>query len=145
MFWHCWQRCWLEAAAVLPLWRPTNQLGTAAFLSALHLAAAPHYNNFCRYITNVINLFLWAPCKAAEGFSTPWLVPDGWNLLHMESTPPQGPYKAPLPMYAVLKNGDGKQLAVIIRGTRTAGEWRVGECMRVCNSNTYVNNARAGA
>jgi hypothetical protein len=56
------------------------------------------------------------------------LVPDGWQLLHMESTPPQGPYKAPLPMYAVLKSADGKQLAVIIRGTRTAGEWRAGEC-----------------
>jgi hypothetical protein len=45
----------------------------------------------------------------------------------MESTPPQGPYQAPLPMYAVLKSGDGKQLAVIIRGTRTAEEWQVGE------------------
>jgi hypothetical protein len=81
----------------------------------------------CMYITNVINLFLWAPCKAAAGFTTPWLLPDGWSLLHMESTPPQGPYQAPLPMYAVLKSGDGKQLAVIIRGTRTAEEWQVGE------------------
>lgn len=82
----------------------------------------------CRYITNVINLFLWAPCQGAAGFATPLVMPEGWSLLHMESTPPQGPYKIAIPMYAVLKSGDGKQLAVVIRGTRTAVEWQVGKC-----------------
>ncbi|WIA35276.1 hypothetical protein OEZ86_003735 [Tetradesmus obliquus] len=77
------------------------------------------------YITNVINLFLWAPCQGAAGFATPLVMPEGWRLLHMESTPPQGPYKIAIPMYAVLKSGDGKQLAVVIRGTRTAVEWQV--------------------
>lgn len=84
-----------------------------------------------------------APCKALDSFTTTYLIPDGWSLLHMENTPPQGPYKAPIPACAVLKSADGKQLAVIIRGTRTAEEWQVGECCMGWNRQLFICCARS--
>lgn len=85
--------------------------------------AATHY----WYITNVINLFVLAPCQEANFNSTSspsFKVPDGWSLLHMENYPPQGKQRVAIPAYAVLKSADGSQMAVIVRGTRTAAEWR---------------------
>lgn len=87
-------------------------------------AAARH-----RYITNVINLFVLAPCQEANFNSTSspsFKVPDGWSLLHLENYPPQGKQRVAIPAYAVLKSADGSQMAVIVRGTRTAAEWRAG-------------------
>jgi hypothetical protein len=80
----------------------------------------------CRYITNVINLFVFAPCQDDNSTSPGFQVPGGWSLLHIENYPPQGRQRQAIPAYAVLKSADGQQLAVVIRGTRTAAEWRAG-------------------
>eukprot|EP00879_Flechtneria_rotunda_P024015 GHRR01025436.1.p1 GENE.GHRR01025436.1~~GHRR01025436.1.p1 ORF type:complete len:470 (+),score=104.98 GHRR01025436.1:442-1851(+) len=74
------------------------------------------------HITSVINLEGWAPCHAKRP-GTPFLVPEGWNLVDILTSDAYPGITAPT--VAVLKSADGKHLAVHFRGTRTGYEYRV--------------------
>lgn len=77
------------------------------------------------HITNVINLFFWAPCDGVP-HAAPWHVPKGWTALEARLVRDAlTPEARKLPAYYILRSEDGRRLAVIIRGTRTAAEWRV--------------------